>query len=153
MIVFRLCKSEYAADLSGAGAEKYGGRWNNPGTAMIYTSNSRALCTAEIAVHTPLGIVPSDFVMVSIEIHDDLEILNRQEASLPLNWRKFPYDNETRAFGDRFIKNGKEAVVKVPSAVVKGEFNYLINPKHPLAKQIKIMATETVDFDERLFIR
>ena len=57
MIVYRLSKSKYSADLSGKGAEKAGGRWNSKGVAMVYTSASRALCTAEVAVHVPLGIV------------------------------------------------------------------------------------------------
>ena len=54
MKVFRLCKAKFANDLSGLGAEKSGGRWNSKGVAMVYSSESRALCTTEIAVHTPL---------------------------------------------------------------------------------------------------
>ena len=61
MIVYRLCKSIYKKDLSGKGAEIAGGRWNSKGYAILYTSESRSLCTAEIAVHTPLGNVPADY--------------------------------------------------------------------------------------------
>ena len=65
MIVFRLCKSMFKDDLSGRGAEIAGGRWNNRGRPMLYTAENRALCTAEIAVHTPLGIVPSGLLFYS----------------------------------------------------------------------------------------
>ncbi|MGB3529846.1 MAG: RES family NAD+ phosphorylase, partial [Saprospiraceae bacterium] len=70
MIVFRLSKSIYAHDLTGKGAEKSGGRWNSKGTALLYCSESRALCTAEIAVHTPLGNVPLDYELISVELPD-----------------------------------------------------------------------------------
>ena len=68
MIVFRLSKSRFARSLDGKGAEKYGGRWNSPGMAMIYTCQSRSLCLAEIAVHTATGNIPDDYNLISIEI-------------------------------------------------------------------------------------
>ncbi|MDO1502618.1 RES family NAD+ phosphorylase [Winogradskyella maritima] len=43
MIVYRLGKEKYKNDLSGIGAEKFGGRWNSKGVRMVYTSQSRAL--------------------------------------------------------------------------------------------------------------
>lgn len=82
MIVFRLSKSTYTADLSGKGAEMSGGRWNSKGTAMVYTSQSKALCTVEIAVHTPLGNLPLDYTLVTISIPDELTI---QEIT-PINF-------------------------------------------------------------------
>ena len=68
MIVFRLSKATYALDLSGKGAEKTGGRWNSKGIPMVYTSSSRALCTAEIAVHLPLGLVPSGYHLTTLVV-------------------------------------------------------------------------------------
>ena len=91
MIVFRLCKGKYKNDLSGKGAEKSGGRWNSRGSAVIYTCESRALCTAEIAVHTPLGIVPNDYLLLTIEIPDNISIIELKVKDLPKNWRTFPH--------------------------------------------------------------
>jgi RES domain-containing protein len=68
MIVYRLSKANYANDLSGFGAEKWVGRWNSQGIPMVYTSQSRALCTAEIAVHTPMGIIPDNYVLITLTI-------------------------------------------------------------------------------------
>ena len=70
MIVYRLTKAKYSHDRSGKGAEKTGGRWNSKGIPVVYTSESRALCTSEIAVHTPLGILPHDYMLITIEIPD-----------------------------------------------------------------------------------
>jgi RES domain-containing protein len=151
MIVFRLCKSKYANDLSGKGAEKSGGRWNGKGFPMLYTSGSRALCLTEIAVHIPLGILPMDFVLVSIELPETAEIMEVKESALPENWRNFPHPKATNDIGNSFLSNSSHLVLKVPSAVVQGEFNYLINPGHEFFSQIKISKVEDFYFDERLF--
>jgi len=151
MIVFRLSKSKYSKDLSGSGAEKTGGRWNSRGKALIYTSASRALCVTEIAVHTPLGIIPKDYELISIELPATAAILEIAVADLPPDWKSFPHPGSTQSFGDNFITSGDYLVIKVPSAVVQGDFNYLISPRHPDCSKIKIISIEPFQFDKRLF--
>lgn len=153
MIVFRLSKAAFAIDLSGKGAEKGGGRWNSKGTAMVYTSESRALCTTEIAVHTPLGNLPLGYQITSIEIPDNVPIQSIPDSCLPHDWNSIPHSHSTQLIGDRFIAERIHAVIKVPSAVVQGEFNYLINPSLVSENAIKVVHTETFSFDERLFKR
>lgn len=151
MIVYRLSKQKYSDDLSGTGAELAGGRWNHKGTRILYTSDSRALCTAEIAVHTPIGLIPKDYVLISIEVPDDISILEVQLNELPENWRDFPCSGTTQEIGDKFIKEKDALVLKVPSVVVQGDFNYLINPSHQDFHRIKIINKELFNFDSRLF--
>jgi RES domain-containing protein len=153
MIVFRLSKSKFAQDLSGKGAEKSGGRWNSKGTALVYTSESRALCTTEIAVHTPLGNLPLDYKLISIEIPGEVKIQKIDPLSLPADWKSLPYSHPTQKIGDNFVSDGIFAVLQVPSAVVQDEYNFLINPGHPDAAKIRIKAIEPFNFDERLFKR
>jgi len=153
MIVFRLSKAKFADDLSGKGAEKSGGRWNSRGTAIVYSSASRALCTTEIAVHTPLGNLPLDYKLISIEIPDDIRIRELAAEDLPDDWKSIPHAHGTQEIGDRFVLEGNFAVLKVPSVVVQDEFNYLINPTYPDSHKIKIKTIESFNFDERLFVR
>jgi RES domain-containing protein len=153
MIVYRLGKEKHKNDLSGKGAEKAGARWNSKGQAVVYTSESRALCTTEIAVRTPLGNLPEDFYLTTIEIPDGFEILELKAAALPPDWKTIPHPNSTQLIGDKFITEGKYPVMKVPSAVVQGDYNFLINPAHKLAAKIKIIKTEPFEFDKRLFIK
>ena len=153
MIVFRLAKSKYCNDISGKGAEKNGGRWNSEGTAMLYTSISRALCVTEIAVHSPLGNIPSDYFLISIEIPDNISILNLDTSKLNYDWKSILFSHFTLNSGDEFIKENKFLVMKVPSVVVQGEFNFLINPHHADSNKIKIISVEPFVFDERLFTR
>lgn len=150
MIVFRLSKTKFARDLSGKGAEIAGGRWNSKGVAVVYTSASRALCTTEIAVHTPLGNIPQDYQIVSIKIPDN-SIYELPESKLPEGWKVFPHSLATQRMGDRFVLDGKSPVMRVPSAVVQGDFNYILNPRHSAFQKIKIVSVEPFAFDERLF--
>jgi len=153
MIVYRLLNLNYGSGLSGKGAGIAGGRWNSPGISMIYTSESRALCTAEVAVNLPLGNIPIGFEMISILIPDDIILTGIGEEDLPSGWKIFPLATLTQKIGDQFIIQGKYLVMKVPSAAVPGDFNYLINPRHPDFGRIEIIKKEPYEFRERFFKR
>jgi RES domain-containing protein len=151
MIVYRLSKQAYINDLSGYGAEKTGGRWNSKGVPMLYTAASRALAVVEIAVHVPFGIIPIDYYLATIEIPDKTSIPRVEITDLPANWNTNPFLKTTQLIGDNFIKSNKHLVVQVPSATVSGDHNYLINPRHPDFKNVRIRSIDAFEFDSRLF--
>lgn len=153
MIVFRLSKSKFAYDLSGKGAEIAGGRWNSKGVPVIYTAESRALCVTEIAVHTGLGIIPENYVMVTIEIPDNIKIYEVPNIDLSPDWKSIPHSGSTQLLGDTLLKENKYGVIRVQSAVVQGDYNYLINPNHPDVKSIRIVKVEEFSFDRRMFVK
>ena len=152
MIVFRLTKGKYKNELSGKGAEINGGRWNNKGRQVIYTGESRSLCTTEIAVHTPLGIVPTNYYLQTIEI-PNVKFAEISSKSLDKNWRNFPHEISTKQIGDKFVDENQYLVIKVPSAVIQDEFNYLINPLHKQYLKVKLLKIEEFKFDKRLFAK
>jgi RES domain-containing protein len=152
MIVHRLTRSVYARDLSGRGAEKYGGRWNTPGVPMLYTSDSRALSTLELLVHTGRYSCPKDLVLISLEIPDDIRIHSVYLPILPEGWDTYPYSTATRNFGDQFIRDKRMLAMKVPSVMVPGEFNLLINPLHEEIKQLSIIEEIALHLNDRLFV-
>jgi RES domain-containing protein len=151
MIVYRLSKQDFINDLSGYGAEKTGGRWNSKGIPVLYTAGSRALAVVEIAVHVPFGIVPANYYIATIEFPENTNILKINTADLPVNWNLHPFIRATQLIGDGFIKSNEHLIMQVPSATVRGDFNYLINPRHPDLKKIKIKGREPFEFDVRLF--
>jgi len=153
MIVYRLGKQQYILDLTGRGAELIGRRWNSHGIPMVYTSHSRALCTVEVAVHMSTGILPIDFEIVTIHIPDDAPITETPLTNLDPDWKSFPYVRSTQLIGNAFILKTEYLVMKVPSAVIPGDFNYLINPRHPDIHLVKIIQREPYSFDQRLFKR
>ena len=151
MEVFRLARKKYPVELSGKGASISGARWNSKGTEIIYCAQNRALAMAEVLVHLSLAALPSDFVMLTIEIPDDIlvEILDLNKINI--DWNVFPCTFETPLLGDDFIKRNEACVLKVPSAVVKGDFNFLINPYHIVFFKIKIAEQSDFPFDKRIF--
>lgn len=151
MILYRLSHQKYKDDLSGTGAALIGGRWNQKETKIIYTSSSKALSIVEILVHVPADGIPDDYCMISIEIPDNSPIQTVKLNTLPTDWNKFPRIGATQNIGTEFIRKNKFLALQVPSAVVPGEFNYLLNPAHPDFKKVKIKGTETFNFDPRLF--
>lgn len=151
MRVFRLSRKKYADDLSGKGAAMFGNRWNSKGIEMLYTAESRALAMAEVVVHLSLASLPDDYMMIEIEIPDSIVVANLMPQQLDSNWNSNPPRSQTQALGDKFIHSKKNCVLKVPSAVVKGDFNYLLNPNHQDIKKIKIIEVTKFPFDERIF--
>lgn len=153
MIVYRLGKQEFILDLTGKGAELTGRRWNSRGIPMVYTSSSRALCTVEVAVHLSTGILPIGFELVIIHIPEDIMIKELLAEDLPADWRSFPHASSTQKIGDSFILKNEFLIMKVPSAAIPGDFNYLINPRHPDIQRVEIIQRAPYSFDERLFKR
>lgn len=151
MEVFRLARKKYPIVLSGKGAAMCGARWNSKGTEIIYTAQSRALAMAEVAVHLSVATLPSDFVMLTIHIPDTMTISEIKVLDLQSDWNVFPSSFQTAGIGDRFIQQNDFAILKVPSAVVKGDYNFLIHPLHPDFKQIKIIEQVDFPFDKRIF--
>lgn len=149
MIVYKLSKQQYASDLSGKGAEMYGGRWNSKGIPIVYTSASRALCVAELAVNLALGLTPPDYRLVVIDIPED-SIYKLPRDQYPEDWRSVPHIDTTQLIGDSFILDSKHLVLKVESAVVQDEYNYLINPRHRLFSEVKTIEVQEFRFDSRL---
>lgn len=153
MKVFRLCREKYRKDLTGKGAELFGGRWNSKGMPMLYTAQSRALCVVELAVRLPIGILPRDYYILTIGIPDSIPVKELDANSLPVDWKGHPHHHTTQEIGDNFLNQKRELILKVPSAVVKGDFNFLINPAHSDFDRIEIVGSKPFKFDQRLFYR
>lgn len=152
MIVYRLAKQAFIHDLSGYGAEKTGGRWNSKGRPVLYTAASRALAMVEVAVHVPLGIIPVNFFIATLEIPEK-DILQLSPGDLPANWNSNPFIKGTQLIGDNFLRNAEHLVLQVPAASVPGDFNYLLNPRHSDFKKVQIKSIDPFVFDVRLFKR
>jgi RES domain-containing protein len=151
MKVYRLSRAAYANDLSGKGASFKGARWNSAGVEMIYTAESRALALAEVMVHFTAAMVPHDYRMISMEIPDDLVIQHIVLKDLPTDWNIFPYHSSTQTIGDQFIHENKFLILRAPSAVVPGDYNFLLNPHNPDIKKVTILKSEKFPFDKRMF--
>lgn len=153
MRVFRVERKKYlTTTLSGIGASMTSGyRWNSLHTRLIYTAESRALATLEIAVHLDLSEdLPTDRYYVEIDVPDNLIIQEVKIEDLPSDWNSKPPSVKTQIIGDDFVFENQSVILKVPSSIVPQEFNYLINPLHPDAQKIKVISKTPMIFDSRI---
>ena len=147
---WRIIKTRYSADaFSGEGARLYGGRWNSSGIAMVYTAGSKSLATLELLVHLHTTSVLPSFSICPVDFDDSLvELID--PTKLPRDWRESPPPISLRAVGDDWISRSSSVVLRVPSAVIESEYNYLINPAHKDFKNLVIGGMEVFELDPRL---
>lgn len=149
-----------ADDLSGAGAAAVGGRFNSPGTAVLYTSSSVALAVLETLVH--FGVKASEQanrylieLQVPQAIYDARQVMSvaQLRKQCPF-WDAVPFAEASQSVGDQWAQAGKSALLALPSSILpyKGlpDCNVLINPRHPDAGKITIGRRERFVYDPRL---
>lgn len=150
IILWRLCTAHRAADaFAGQGSYRRGGRWNPRGLRVVYCAESRSLAALEVLV----GLDDKDRLMevpwVSIPATLNLESIERVDK-VPREWREYPHTAATQAFGAEWVQSQRSVALRVPSTVVPGEFNCLLNPAHPQFAKIKVGRPEPFSFDPRL---
>ena len=150
MTVYLIAKKNYINDLSGEGARLYEGRWNKKGTALIYTSENRSLATVEYLVHIPMTLIPKDICIAAIEVPARFPSFVLEEQDLPARWTSFPAPLKLPERIEGLLRNNTFLYISVPSAVVEGEYNILINPGHTGMKEVRISDIREYHFDERL---
>ena len=144
---WRIVKEKHAAAaFAGEGAGVHGGRWNSPGTGVVYTSGSKALAALESLVHLNPPVI---FRYVAILVEFDRAHVETV-AALPVDSRDEPPPPSTKRIGDVWVREARSAVIEVPSVVIRGEPNYLLNPAHPDFREISIGKPEAFSFDPRL---
>lgn len=151
MKVFRIAKEKYIASLTGMGAEIVGGRWNRTGIRAVYTASSRALAMAETLVQPGFEQIPETYHIAQINVPDELEIYFLDMSSFdPDDWRTIRHAPFTKRLGSEILQGNRFPLIKVPSIVVKGDFNYVLNPSHENGNKITVDFTEPFPFDDRL---
>lgn len=150
---WRIIKSKYASSaIDGEGSRLHGSRWTSPGFRVVHASQSLSLATLEVLVHLQSSALLSEYAVFAIEVPDDcVEVLD--SIRLPDSWRLYPAPVQLRRFGDAWIKNKTSVALRVPSAIIVQEHNYLINPEHQDFYRIKIKGPEPLDVDQRVFRR
>lgn len=148
---WRIVKAKHQATaFDGEGARIGGGRWNSPGTAVVYVSESAALATLEQLVHLNDSTLLPSFVLIPCDFDERLVVRMEDIATLPANWSSYPAPPALQAIGDKWVKDGRSAVLSVPSAVIAIERNFALNPGHPAFAAVTIGAARRFDLDLRL---
>lgn len=149
MEVFKICRDKYSKKLNASGASN---RWNKKDEFIIYTGSSRSLSTLETVVHRAGINMKNSYKILKILIEDFTLIKEVDIKDLPKNWTSIEAYIELQEIGSKWYNSNETLVLKVPSAIIKEEHNYMINTKHPLfSDNVKLESVEDFVWDKRLF--
>ncbi len=153
MVVYRVANSKYKhLTLSGIGAEKAGGRWNQVGTRAVYCSENISLALLEYYVHSEMiSKLPKDILVAKIEFSDKL-IIEELEL-IPDRWNQYPYSSKTTSIFTNLARNRNFFGLKVPSAIVGLESTFILNPLYKDFGRVEISEFFKLPIDERLKAR
>jgi RES domain-containing protein len=153
-VVWRLTPPEFHTQLDGEGARLFGGRWNSPGLRALYTSSHLSLSVLETYVNIPLALRTSlpVFQAVRISIPDNASTIRISPAQLDKLLTTPDSLAASRSIGDGWITRRESLVLQVPSVLVPEEDNFVVNPEHPDARDVRIVGTRAFHFDPRLAV-
>ncbi len=150
MELYRISKREFATP-DGMGGMFYPGRWHTVGFRVIYAAQSRSLAALEYLVHlNQISLLANNFVITTLFIPDDIKVETADEASLTPGWTDFRNYRVTQSIGTAFLKEGKSLLLKVPSAIIQKEYNYLINPNVTSMLNCQVLDVSDFVFEKRL---
>ena len=145
-------KSYPATDLSGGGAAKNPGRWNDSGEAVVYAAPSISIAVLETAAHIDDTGLPLNRYLIELDVPED--VWNMREefglAALPPTWSAIPAGNASMKIGSTWLTSLRSPILLVPSVVVPEEQASLINPLHPESKRITARSVRLFEYN-RLF--
>ncbi|GIW24666.1 RES family NAD+ phosphorylase [Meiothermus sp.] len=135
------------AAFDGEGSYRYGNRWNHPGTRVVYLASTASLAALEVLVHAESYDELPEYRAFPVEFDSSLAL---DLPDLPPDWQQSPASQSTKSLGSRWAQEGKSALLRVPSAVVPWEYNYVLNILHPNYAQVRIGEPRAFTFDPRL---
>lgn len=148
-LVYNIRKEKYADSLRASGVAN---RWNKNEEYVIYTGSSRALSVLELTAHRAFINIDESYKILVIELNvseSDIQLISHED--LPKNWQSITAYPVLQKWGSDWYKSMDKLILKISSALVPKEFNYLLNTQHPdFERKIRILETEDFNWDERL---
>lgn len=149
MEVFRISKEQFSKKIVSSGSAN---RWNHKGQFVVYTGSSRSLSSLELVVHKGAVQPSATYRVMVISIADDDRLVKQVKInSLPSNWRSIAAYSDLQKIGSDWYNKQESLILKIPSAIIPYEFNYVINTEHPeFSSKVKLVRTEDYFWDTRL---
>jgi RES domain-containing protein len=148
MELFRIAKEKYAFDLTPSGSAN---RWNLTDQQVIYAASSRSLATLELTVHRTGIITKLPYRVMVLSVPDQDHFVHQIKiGTLPENWRTIAAYSKLQQLGSQWYRDKSSLLLKIPSAVIPMEYNYILNTLHPDFEMVKLVRTEPYFWDDRL---
>jgi len=139
-----------ANDLSGAGAAKSPGRWNDAKQPVVYSAPTIAMAVLETAAHVDDAGLPLNRFLVEIDVPQAMWA-KREEldvAKLPPTWSAIPAGKTSVNVGSDWLLSLRSLILMVPSVIVPEEWVSLINPGHPDSSKIMAKVIRSFEYNK-----
>lgn len=124
------------------------GRWNTPGSPLIYAAEHYSTALLEKLVHGSGRLPPNQhYVTITVPRGVTYEVFS--PPAYP-GWDALP-SGIAKGFGERWCLERRSAILLVPSIMARLDANILINPAHPEFHLISASLHQPVYWDRRLF--
>jgi Uncharacterized conserved protein len=151
LTAWRITKRRHSKTaFDGSGARRYGGRWNSPGVAVVYTAETQSLAVLEMLVHLDATALLQRYVLIGVKIDKSL-IRELDRSELPRNWSDSTCGG-LKNIGNDWVRSAGSVALRVPSTLVPSETNLLLNPRHSDFHRVVIGKPIPFWFDPRLSI-
>jgi RES domain-containing protein len=147
MLVYRITPKIYSTALLAPGIA---GRWNGAGRRVVYAAESIPLAFMENMIRRKGLGFNNDYAIMIIEIPDTLAIKEIDAPTLAKGWRDFADYSICQVVGNDWYDKSITSILKVPSAVLSTNSNYVLNSVHPDFKLIKLIDTSDLVPDDRI---
>jgi RES domain-containing protein len=147
MLVYRITPKIYSHSLFAPGLA---GRWNGNGRKVIYTAESIPIAFMENMIRRKGLGFNDQFAIMFIEVPDILSIIEVDPVTLAAGWRDYKDYSICQAAGNDWYDKRLSPILKVPSAVLPTNFNYVLNAEHTDFPQIKLITTSELLPDDRI---
>lgn len=150
MDLYRVCNVKYKDKvLSGIGAEKVGGRWNEVGTRAVYCSENVSLALLEYYAHSEnRAALPKNILVAKITFPNTFKVTELKK--LPAGWNNIPYSSESSKIFTELASSNDFFALRVPSIIVGVEFNYILNPLYKEFGKVEVLDFLELPLDDRL---
>lgn len=147
--LWRLYRAVHGPGLDGIGGTIASGRWHTTGTRAAYFGATAAIVVLERLAHIDPKLLPHDLWLGFFEFKKTVAVETIEE--LPRRW----IENEagTQRLGTEWLRACAGCLLEVPSAVLPEESNYLFNPRHTAAEELRLVQERPFSFDPRLLLK
>ncbi len=153
----RLWRISAHGSFDGEGARRFGGRWNRPGTAVVYAAATLALAMLEFLVHLDRSRSAVAVFAHYADVPDGASVKTVNADQLHSSWHAYRAPDALKDIGTDWARSMSSAVLSVPAAVLRvpsglvtAERNFLINPAHADFTRIRVHSVR-IRLDPRMW--